>query len=349
MAFSKHPFLPYILIPLLLAIQITQCAPSTCNGQSAYCTRKYSDITQLGAHDSPFVGPLPQHNQNLKVIEQLDLGVRFLQGQTHKALDSDAIQLCHTSCLLEDAGTLKSFLGTVKAWLDGHPDEVVTLLLTNGDSLPVSRFDEVFASAGIKDYAFVPDSTPGVLAIESWPTLGDLISKGKRLVMFLGRLHVFSLSIYYVSASAGGIRGYTITISTSFDYSGRCVLNVLFLDYGADTKTVPYILDEFAYFFETPYGITDASFPDCSIDRPSGASAEGRMYIVNHFLNVEILGIKVPDRIRAPKTNAASGNGSIGAQSNLCQSIYKRLPDVVLVDFVDQGEVMKAQFALNGV
>ncbi|KAB8074666.1 PLC-like phosphodiesterase [Aspergillus leporis] len=305
MAFSKHPFLPYILIPLLLAIQITQCAPSTCNGQSAYCTRKYSDITQLGAHDSPFVGPLPQHNQNLKVIEQLDLGVRFLQGQTHKALDSDAIQLCHTSCLLEDAGTLKSFLGTVKAWLDGHPDEVVTLLLTNGDSLPVSRFDEVFASAGIKDYAFVPDSTPGVLAIESWPTLGDLISKGKRLVMFL--------------------------------------------DYGADTKTVPYILDEFAYFFETPYGITDASFPDCSIDRPSGASAEGRMYIVNHFLNVEILGIKVPDRIRAPKTNAASGNGSIGAQSNLCQSIYKRLPDVVLVDFVDQGEVMKAQFALNGV
>ncbi|KAF7588637.1 hypothetical protein BBP40_005448 [Aspergillus hancockii] len=305
MASNRHPFLSYILIPLLLTIQITQCALSACNGESAFCTRKYSDITQLGAHDSPFVGPLPQHNQNLKVTEQLDLGIRFLQGQTHKALDSDAIQLCHTSCLLEDAGTLKSFLGTVKTWLDGHPDEVVTLLLTNGDSLPIARFDEVFVSAGIKDYVFVPDSTPDVLAMESWPTLGDLISKGKRLVVFL--------------------------------------------DYGANPSTVPYILDEFAYFFETPFGVTDSSFPDCSIDRPSGASAGGRMYIVNHFLNVEVLGIKVPDRIRARRTNAASGNGSIGAQSNLCQSIYRRLPDVVLVDFVDQGEVIKAQKALNGV
>ncbi|KAJ1711220.1 hypothetical protein COH20_000392 [Aspergillus flavus] len=306
---NKHPILSYILLPLLLAlstIQIVQCAPSACNGQSTFCTRKYSNITQLGAHDSPFVGPLPQHNQNLEVTEQLDLGIRFLQGQTHKALDNaNTIQLCHTSCLLEDAGTLESFLGTVKTWLDSHPDEVVTLLLTNGDGFPVSRFDEVFTSARIKDYAFVPSSSPDVLAVDSWPTLGDLISTGKRLVVFL--------------------------------------------DYGADTKSVPYILDEFGYFFETPYDVTDASFPNCSIDRPSGASADGRMYIVNHFLDVNVLGVLVPDRIRAPKTNAVSGNGSIGAQSELCRSLYKRLPNVVLADFVDQGEVMKAQNALNGV
>lgn len=124
---------------------------------------------------------------------------------------------------------------------------------------------------------------------------------------------------------------------------------MLLLDYGADTKSVPYILDEFGYFFETPYDVTDASFPNCSIDRPSGASADGRMYIVNHFLDVNVLGVLVPDRIRAPKTNAVSGNGSIGAQSDLCRSMYKRLPNVVLVDFVDQGEVMKAQNTLNGV
>ncbi|KAB8233632.1 uncharacterized protein BDW43DRAFT_310982 [Aspergillus alliaceus] len=306
---NQHPFLSYLFFPLVLilsTIQIAQCSPSTCNGQSAFCTRKYSNITQLGAHDSPFVGPLPQQNQNLKVTKQLDLGIRFLQGQTHKAIDdSNTIQLCHTSCLLEDAGTLESFLRTVKTWLDSHPNEVITLLLTNGDSFPASRFGEVFTSAGIKDYAFVPSSSPGVLPIESWPTLGDLISTGKRLVVFL--------------------------------------------DYGADTKTVPYIMDEFAYFFETPFDVTDASFSNCKIDRPPGAPADGRMYIVNHFLDVDILGVLVPDRIRAPKTNAVSGKGSIGAQSNLCRSLYKRLPNVVLVDFVDQGEVMKAQSSLNGV
>ncbi|RHZ49727.1 hypothetical protein CDV55_100132, partial [Aspergillus turcosus] len=119
--------------------------------------------------------------------------------------------------------------------------------------------------------------------------------------------------------------------------------------YGADVNSVPYILDEFSYYFETPYDVTDPTFPDCSINRPPGASAAGRMYIVNHFLDVDILGILVPDRLRAPLTNSVSGSGSIGAQSALCSSLYGRNPNVVLVDFVDQGQVMQAQAALNGV
>lgn len=72
------------------------------------------------------------------------------------------------------------------------------------------------------------------------------------------------------------------------------------------------------------------------------------MYLVNHFLDVDILGAKVPDRIHAPRTNAANGNGSIGAQADLCSGLYGRRPTVVLVDFVDQGEVMEAQRLLDG-
>ncbi|GIJ84389.1 hypothetical protein Asppvi_003232 [Aspergillus pseudoviridinutans] len=308
---SPLHFLPLLIsllpIPVLTNPVTPRSTPTTCNGNPAYCTRLYSNITYLGAHDSPFVGDLPQQNQNLQVTAQLDLGIRFLQGQTHKSLDEsdNALRLCHTSCLLEDAGTLQSFLETVKGWLDAHPDEVVTLLLTNGDSVPVARFDEAFAGAGLRDYAFVPDGSPNTLAMDAWPTLAALIEKGKRLVVFL--------------------------------------------DYGADVNSVPYILNEFNYYFETPYDVTDATFPSCSIDRPSGASADGRMYIVNHFLDVDILGILVPDRLRAPQTNAVSGSGSIGAQSALCSSLYGRKPNVVLVDFVDQGQVMQAQAALNGV
>lgn len=95
--------------------------------------------------------------------------------------------------------------------------------------------------------------------------------------------------------------------------------------------------------------MTDRTFPNCKIDRPPGASADGRMYIVNHFLDVDILGVLIPDRLRAPKTNAASGEGSIGAQAELCRSDHGRLPNLVLVDFVDQGQVMKAQKQLNGL
>lgn len=70
---------------------------------------------------------------------------------------------------------------------------------------------------------------------------------------------------------------------------------------------------------------------------------------MNHFLDVKIFGILVPDRDRAGQTNAASGEGSIGAQSALCEGLYGRGPNVVLVDFVDQGEVLLAERMLNGV
>lgn len=120
-------------------------------------------------------------------------------------------------------------------------------------------------------------------------------------------------------------------------------------DYGADESKVNYILNEFNYYFETPYDTTDASFNECTIDRPSGASADGRMYIVNHFLDEDILGIDIPDRDAAATTNAADGDGSIGAQADLCESLYGRAPNVVLLDWVGTGDAMTAQAELNGV
>lgn len=122
---------------------------------------------------------------------------------------------------------------------------------------------------------------------------------------------------------------------------------VAFLDAGADAS-IPYILDEFTYFFETPYDTTDPTFPQCTIDRPPGATSDGRMYIVNHFLDVSIGGIDVPDREALNTTNAATGTGSIGAQADLCIGLYGRAPVGVLVDFFDQGDVFAAQNMLNG-
>ncbi|KAL2007895.1 hypothetical protein VTN00DRAFT_7877 [Thermoascus crustaceus] len=298
-------FYRILMVFVLFIAAVAAHSTTKCNGHAEYCNRRYSNVSLIGAHDSPFVGPLPQQNQNIEVTAQLNFGIRFLQGQTHQHPENGKLELCHTSCLLEDAGSLEDFLRTVKTWMDNNPNEVITLLLTNGDSLPVSRFNQAFTSSGIKPYAFVPPSNLKALPMNAWPTLKELIDSGTRLVVFL--------------------------------------------DYGADVTTVPYILDEFAYFFETPYDVTDSSFSDCSIDRPAKATPDGRMYIVNHFLDVDILGILVPDRLSANKTNAATGPGSIGAQSDLCRSIHGRIPNFVLVDFVDQGDVLRAQDALNGL
>lgn len=158
-----------------------QAVAAVCNGQAELCDRKYSNITFVGSHDSAFVGSSVADNQDLSVADQLGRGVRFLQAQTHN--ESDTIHLCHTLCLLEDAGPLTDYLATVKTFLDANPDEVVTLLLTNQDGQPGSAFDAAFQSSGAKTYAFVPG---GNLTLGQWPTLGQMISSGQRLVVFMG-------------------------------------------------------------------------------------------------------------------------------------------------------------------
>jgi hypothetical protein len=290
----------------LLALAAPTLAQQVCNGQAAYCDRIWSNITQVGSHDSAFVGQLPTQNQYISVTDQLNMGVRFLQGQTHKDLIG-TLSMCHTSCFEEDAGSVQNYLSTIKSWLDGNSNEVVTLLLTNGDNVDPGTFDSLFKAAGLDTYAFVPSGSPAVLAIGDWPTLGDLISSGKRLVFFL--------------------------------------------DYGADMSKYGYILDEFSYFWETQYDITDSKFSNCSVDRPAGGQgqAAGRMYIMNHFLDLDIGGIDIPDSGAISQTNAAQGAGSIGANAAECFGMYQQNPKGILLDYINDGQAIQAEQQINGV
>jgi hypothetical protein len=158
---------------------------TACNGNAALCSRQYSNVTQIGTHDSAFVGILPTDNQYESVTSQLDAGIRFLQAQTH--LENGALELCHTTCIEEDAGTLVSYLTTITTWIAANPNEVLTLLLTNGDSAPVSQFGAAMVTSGLSAYAYTP---PSQLSISEWPTLQELIDNDTRLVMFLGMFPV---------------------------------------------------------------------------------------------------------------------------------------------------------------
>lgn len=89
-----------------------------------------------------------------------------------------------------------------------------------------------------------------------------------------------------------------------------------------------HILDEFQYFWETPHGETDANFPRCNIDQPEGVDPDGHMYLVNHVLSVDIVGIRIPDLVNAGKTNSL---GSIDKQVNLCRGMWGETPNVILV------------------
>jgi hypothetical protein len=64
------------------------------------------------------------------------------------------------------------------------------------------------------------------------------------------------------------------------------------------------------------------------------------MMIVNHFLDVDILGIDIPDVAEDSNTNAATGTKgySIGEQADLCISTWGRSPNLILVDNFNVGK-----------
>ncbi|OAX80074.1 hypothetical protein ACJ72_05597 [Emergomyces africanus] len=153
-----------------------------CNGYPEFCERKYSNITNVAAHNSPFVreGNIAS-NQNLPVTIQLNDGVRALQFQTH--LINGTFRLCHTSCDLLDVGTLDDYFTKVTEWLRKNPYDVITILLGNGNFVAPTEFIAPLKRSGLLDYVYTPPKIP--MALDDWPNLSHFILTGKRVVVFL--------------------------------------------------------------------------------------------------------------------------------------------------------------------
>lgn len=61
--------------------------------------------------------------------------------------------------------------------------QVVTLLIGNGDLIGVGNFTAPLESSGLARYAYIPPEFP--MAIDDWPTLGEMILRQKRVVIFM--------------------------------------------------------------------------------------------------------------------------------------------------------------------
>ena len=299
-----------------------QISSYACNNSPELCSRSYSNITQLGAHDSPFLVNTNSNsetisfteagNQNVNSTAQLSAGVRLLTAQVHN--NNESWHLCHTSCSLLDAGLLSAWLSKIKAWMDMNPHDVVTLLLVNSDNASSEDLNTEFEAANITSYAYTPPST--TTALETWPTLQELIANSTRLVTFVASL-------------------------------------------APATNTVaPYLLEEFTFVFENPYNVTSLSNFSCVADRPptlqgqtAAAISSGRLPLVNHFLdtNVGIAGVDVPDTSNITTTNGQSGIGSLGEAASDCSAAYGKAPAFLLVDFFDEGSAISIVNSLNGI
>ncbi|KAI9805552.1 MAG: hypothetical protein M1825_000803 [Sarcosagium campestre] len=276
----------------------TDSTARACNNYPEFCDRKYSNITEVCAHNSMFVGKgNPSANQELDVLTQLNDGVRMLQGQVHK--EDDKLYFCHTSCALFNAGVIVDWLREVATWISEHPDDVVTILLGNSDNVPASDFQAPLEESGLAAFAYKPPKTP--MALSDWPTLASMLDAKTRAVIFL--------------------------------------------DYKADQKAVPYLLDEFSQLWETPFSPTDATFP-CTVQRPEKLSepdARDRLYMANHNLNRKLdifgqdIGV-VPDTDSLEDTNAVDGPSSLGKAAEQCTSDHGRPPNFLLVDYYNVGD-----------
>ena len=314
--------LSFLLSTVTAVVLAPRNGSYACNNSPELCSRSYSIITQLGAHDSPFVSNSSSSsnslisftdasNQNVNSTAQLTAGVRLLSAQVHN--NNGAWHLCHTSCSLLDAGTLSAWLAEIKSWMDVNPHDVVTLLLVNSDNASAEDLNGEFEAANIISYGYKPPSTS--TALQTWPTLQDMIANNTRLVTFVASLTPSSNTV------------------------------------------APYLLDEFTFVFENPFNVTSLSNFSCTADRPaavqgktSEAVSSGRLPLVNHFLDTNTgLGIQVPDTGNITTTNGLTGTGSLGQAATSCTSAYGRKPAFFLVDYFDQGSSLQVVDGLNGI
>lgn len=289
-----------------------------CNGYVEYCGKRYSELSYTGAHDSAFVRTSAFNslfgNQYYDVTVQLDSGVRMLQGQVHASSsgsggsgDGDdksgttGMQLCHTSCAYpgSDFGPVEVYLKRIGDWLARNPREVVTLVWVNQEGFDPSLWARAYEATGLDKYVYTPPR--GVLTVQDWPTLGDLITGGTRLVTFLDSGADFDAVPWLLDE-------FSNIWETAYDVASSSAFSCA-IDRPSSSDTASMMVGR-------------------------------KMYLINHFLDYELSpGILIPNATYASITNSYSDlEGSLHAHVQECVRVNGgRPPNFLLVDFFDQG------------
>ncbi|KAF2830775.1 PLC-like phosphodiesterase [Ophiobolus disseminans] len=300
------------------AITAVRSRPPTtrpCNGYPEFCERKFSNISMVVAHNSPFVKPHNvASNQLYTVVDQLNDGIRGLQFETQKPNTSSEIRLCHSSCEYLDVGTLESYLTTVRGWLDAHPYEVIAIIMGNNNGqrthIAASEFIAPFKRAGMTRYLWTPPAP--TMNLTEWPTLAEMILKDKRVVVML---------------DYGANQTEAPWLLRQFNYQWETPFSPI----------------------NPAFPCTQQRPPNQTED-----VSRNRMYTLNHNLNIElsltgVSGLLVPASALLDKVNAVSGNGSLGLNVEHCEQLWGRPPNFMLVDYYNRGNFAGSVFQVAAI
>jgi hypothetical protein len=152
---------------------------TVCNGHAELCGRRYDQVAFPGTHGSysdtseGFLAP----DQTYPIARQLSDGIRVLHFEVH--IYEGGVYVCHSICAI-GSRLFADEMQSVDAFLVANPGEVVTLLLERSDAtITADDIGGVMKTAGLAPFTRV--QAVGA----TWPTLGEMIDKGERLVALL--------------------------------------------------------------------------------------------------------------------------------------------------------------------
>ncbi len=146
------------------------------NGHAALADRRYNAVAYMTTHNAN--ASQAQHyffpNQISGMAQQLADGVRALMIDVHR--DNGVAMLCHGNCRFGKQDLVEG-LGEVSAFMDAHPDEVVTILL-EPTGVHAKTLARAFADSGLLKHAYAHNPAG------PWPVLREMVETGQRLVVF---------------------------------------------------------------------------------------------------------------------------------------------------------------------
>ncbi len=149
--------------------------PLVCNGHAELCDRAYDAVSFPTTHNAmsseqdDWVPP----NQTYNMWRQLADGIRGFMIDTWD--DDGVASLCHQFCELGSRPLVDALI-ELRMFLECHPAEVITLIIE-------AHIDEATTAAAFDAAGLLPyvDQQPLGTA---WPTLREMITSGRRLVVF---------------------------------------------------------------------------------------------------------------------------------------------------------------------
>lgn len=181
----------------IASFEAAQSCDDCCNGSPSYCDKALDDVLfpmvrrahsstannfMAASNSRPFEEALVAGYRALHLntcMCENYLSSHLLERDETWGLGNSNLGFCNTYCV---AGVRdpKAVLTNILTFLETNTREVLVIVLEMGEG-SAADLRNVLIYSGLLEYAYIPTSAESAI---SWPTLGEMISMNKRLVLF---------------------------------------------------------------------------------------------------------------------------------------------------------------------